>query len=252
VFFELSPVRLIDGITAPVLAAFTTADMLVPIDQVSEEFIRPFIKAEFPEGFTQDLLDLLDKPEQHIRLLDVLDSDQREIFVTAVPDLTVDGESKSLALPFSTKQWSVVIIDEGAPEPHVGHFKYGVELEFSAFWHWALQQDISSDQLTPGKLALMMKRFGGVEPLGFQVAPGGRSYTAQLLDFPQAERADVLRGLLTFTRDDTAALHLAQVYSALPVDLRFLGESLGDGSAESVRQALERAADGARHSIRRR
>ncbi len=37
VFFDLSPVRLIDGITTPVLAAFSTADMLVPIDQLGRE-----------------------------------------------------------------------------------------------------------------------------------------------------------------------------------------------------------------------
>lgn len=252
VFFNLSPVRLIDGITAPVLTAFSTADMLVPIDQVSEDFIRPVDRADFPEGFTQDLFDLLDRSAQRIRLLDVLASDRREIFMETVPedagrykaDLTIDGESKSLPLPFSrTRQWSIVIIDEGAPEPHVGHFKYGVDPEFSVFWHWALDQGIRTDQLTPGKLALMMKRYQGVQPLDFLVTPAeGAPYTGQLLDFPQAERADVLRGLITFARDDTAANHLAEVYSALPAALKGLGGSLGDGSAGSVRQALARAA----------
>ncbi len=65
---------------------------------------------------------------------------------------------------------------------------------------------MGTDQLTAKKLALMMQRYLGIQPLGFSVAPAeGAPYTAQLLDFSQAERADILRGLLTFARDDAAA-----------------------------------------------
>jgi hypothetical protein len=46
--------------------------MLVPIDQISEDFIRPADRTDFPESFTQDLFSLLDRTEQRLRLLDVL------------------------------------------------------------------------------------------------------------------------------------------------------------------------------------
>ncbi len=108
----------------------------------------------------------------------MLASDRREIFVATVPegaerykaDLTIDGESKSL--PFSrTRQWSIVIVDEGPPEPQIGHFKYAVDLKFSAFWHWALDQRLGSDQLTPSKLVPMMRRYQDIQPLDLPVTP---------------------------------------------------------------------------------
>jgi len=60
-----------------------------------------------------------------------------------------------------------------------------------------------------------------------------------MLDFPQAEQADVRRGLITFARDDAAAARLAKLYAALPADLKAFGDTLGDGSAAAVRQALQ-------------
>jgi hypothetical protein len=248
IYFDLSPVRMIASITAPVLTVFSTADMLVPVDQVGAAFIRPFDPADFPEGFTQDLAGVLTRPEQRVRLLDVLDSDQREVFVEPVPAGTRTlkvgdqngGEAKTVPLPFSrTRRWSIVVIDEGVPEPWVGHFKYAVNGDFTAFRQWALGEGVRPDQLTSGKLEGMMKRYLGLQPFETAIVrEDGTRHEANLLDFPEAERADVLRALRTFARDDAAARRLAEAYAGLPAELKALGPALGDGSADAVRQAL--------------
>ena len=83
----------------------------------------------------------------------------------------------------------------------------------------------------------------GRAPLRAQLQPVDRApYEGQWLDFPRAERADVLRGLRTFAQEDDGAEHLAQTYAALPSNAKALGSSLGDGRADSVRDALQRAA----------
>lgn len=251
-FFALSPVCHLGGITAPILTAFSTADMLVPIDQLGAGHSRPPQRKDFPSGFTQDMDALLAQPAQRRRLFDALPEACYQLFAKSVPaqagrykaDLTVEGESKELLLPFSqSKQWSITVIDEGAPEPHVGHFKYGIQTRFAPFWRWALARPLSAEQLSVEKLARLMDRYSGRAPLRAQLQPVDRApYEGQWLDFPRAERADVLRGLQTFAQEDDGAEHLAQTYAALPSNAKALGSSLGDGRADSVRDALQRAA----------
>jgi hypothetical protein len=59
------------------------------------------------------------------------------------------------------------------------------------------------------------------------------------LDYPEAERADVLLGLTAFAADDARAVRLGQLYAALPAPLKALGNRLGDGTAAGVRAALK-------------
>ena len=249
-YFELSPVRLVKNITTPILAVFSTGDMLMPIDQVGLELSRPFDAAKFPDGFTREMSAILMRPEQRVRLLDVIPSDRREVFTLTVPKMYKkkrrggrDNIGEPLAMPFSrSSQWSIIVIDDGAPEPPYGHFKYYIAPDHTAFWRWALEQGIQEEQLTLCKLTWLMKRYLALQPLDFMVNPSqGPAHKCQLLDFPRAERDDVLRGLITFARSDAAACHLAKLYAALPANLKALGETLGTGSGESVRQALGQA-----------
>ena len=91
-----------------------------------------------------------------------------------------------------------------------------------------------------------MKRYLGLQPFETAIVrEDGTRHEANLLDFPEAERADVLRGLTTFARDDAAARRLADMYTALPDELKALGPALGDGSAATVRRALGTFASGA-------
>ena len=79
------------------------------------------------------------------RLMDVLREDDYEIF-----ELTVQkGATKPLEFPVSkTKQWSIVIVDEGAPEPQVGHFKYAAGWSRKEFFDRAKTNKIAVNQLT--------------------------------------------------------------------------------------------------------
>ena len=151
-----------------------------------------------------------------------------------------------IELPVSgERQWTVVVVDEGAPEPDVGHFKYALALDREPYKRWALARGATAEQLTLPKLTRLMMRLQGQEYLPITVQPAGANEpcTATHLDFPAAERSDVLRGLLAFAADDACAARLAAVYAQLPAELRALGTTLGDGSAESVRRALEAARD---------
>ena len=63
---------------------------------------------------------------------------------------------------------------------------------------------------------------------------------ANQLDYPEAERADVLLGLTAFAVDDACATRLAQHYANLPDTLKVLGPQLGDGRPTGVRAALRK------------
>lgn len=250
-YFNLSPVRVIEGITAPVLGIWSSADMLVPIQQVSPDYVQPYVKADFPEGFKMGMEELLARPEERLSLFDVVPASNRRVFVIPAPEgagklqpdgSVVDGTHKPIEIPFcETVQWSIVIVDEGAPEPHIGHFKYALGPDVMPFIKWILRTPVQPGQLTSAKLELLMRRFQGLQQYQFNVeTPEGEPYQARMLDFEQAERFDVVRSLLTFAQDDACATRLAQLYAGLPSERRALGPRLGDFSADSVREALRK------------
>ena len=194
--------------------------------------------------------ELLARPEERLSLFDVVPASNRRVYVIPAPEgagklkpdgSVVDGGYKPIEVPFSqTQQWSLVIVDEGAPEPDVGHFKYALGPDVMPFVKWILRTPVRPEQLTSAKLELLMRRFQGLQQYQFNVnPPEGEPYQARMLDFEQAERADVLRGLLTFAQDDLCAIRLAGVYAGLPAERRALGPRLGTGSAQSIREALE-------------
>ena len=250
-YYDLSPVCLVEYITVPVLAVFCTGDLNVPLDQVGPDLMLPLDTADFPVGFTREISKIVTCPARRVRLMDVIPADRREVFIVPLP---IEAKKKRmggddfngapLEMPFSrSRQWSIAVINEGAPEPRLSHFKHYIAPDFTNFRHWADGVGLQEEQLTPSKLTWLMKRYLGLQPLDIKVTPSqGPAHNCQLLDFPRAERADVLRGLVTFARHDTAARRLAECYAALPTELKGLGETLGTGPAESVRHALNQAA----------
>ncbi len=147
-----------------------------------------------------------------------------------------------LVLPFSKeKVWSIVLIDEGPVEPAVGHFKYHWAIDHEPFRQWAEARGVAPEQLTAPKLERLMKRWRGEPWRPLRVRPGGKGdmVDGNLLDYPEAERADVLLGLAAFAAEDARAVRLGRLYARLPAGLKALGDRLGDGSAAGVRAALE-------------
>ena len=83
-----SPVAHVSTITCPVSVYFSTADMLVPINQVGAQWVQAFDKSKFPDGFTMDQETLTASREGRLRLVDVLPESAYEIFKLAVPEGT--------------------------------------------------------------------------------------------------------------------------------------------------------------------
>jgi len=247
-FAAVSPVCQVETITAPTQAYFTTADMLVPIDQVGAQYVQPHAAAGFPPGFTSQPAVCL--PGRTVRTLaEALHPERVEWFVPDLPEnpakLRADGSVEPgtpppLVMPYTTtRPWSVVIIDEGPKEPQVGHFKYAWGIDTCAFRHWVMARGPQPEQLTADKLRRLMRRWGHQPWLTGDIRPQGASAPQPicLLDEAEAERADVLKGLRDFAADDACARRLGEVYAALPAELRVLGPCLGE-TAEAVRERL--------------
>ncbi len=122
-----------------------------------------------------------------LRTIDVLSADIRTVRADGRPDQGhaargPDGHGPS-ELPFSrTKRWSITILDEGAPEPKVGHVKHAVPWSRNHFIDYVAQQPIAVDQLTAVKLHRLMDRYAGKEWLPTRLKHLDRAYS---------ERADV-------------------------------------------------------------
>jgi len=249
-WLALTPLAQLDVITSPVLAVFTTADMLVPIDQVGAKWIRPVDAGKFPTGYSASIDPRVPVPGRGPRLLDNLAPGRYTVF--PIPsegnqtrirfDGVVDGPSRRVELPVAKdRQWTIVVLDEGAPEPQVGHLKYHWSYGKDAFIrHWE-SVGVQPDQLTSAKLARLMQRWLGVEPQPYRYRPGGgRERPARTLDWPEAERLDVVLGLAAFAQQDERAEHLARVYRQLPEALQAFGKEFGALGALDVRARLAR------------
>jgi hypothetical protein len=210
-----SPIAHVSTITCPVSVYFSTADMLVPINQVGARWVQPFEKSQFPDGFTMDPEKLITSRESRLRLMDVLPASACEIFSLVVPAGTArhnspDGSGNATAseLPMSAdKQWSIAIIDEGPPIPTIDHRKFNFALTRNAFLERVSTGKISPEQLTATKLERLMDRYAGKEWLPSKLIQ---------LDVPERERADVLRGLRTYVGASPAnARRFTELYARL-------------------------------------
>jgi len=225
IWFRNAPLSQLDTISCPVLVYWSTADMLVPIDQVGKDWVRPFDPAAFPPGFTTDPEQLCGTPAGRLRALETLASGDYELFTFSedeirdrIPGPERPGEVPEL--PFShSKRWSIVILDEGAPEPQVGHTKYPVPWTRNAFIDAMAQSGIAATQLTSTKLERLMDRYAGKEWLPTRAL--------RHLDFPESERADVVRGLKCFVAAGAGqAAVFAELYQQLPADRQVLEPDL--------------------------
>src|SRR5207253_11105840 len=131
---------------------WSTADVLVPIDQVSKKWVRPFDETAFPDGFTMDPEKMMKTAEGRQRLLDALPEADREVFAfekEAVVKWLKEGRRTAREMPVSrTKRWSITILDEGAPEPKLGHVKYSLPWSREDFFKQVLTGKVSAGQLT--------------------------------------------------------------------------------------------------------
>ena len=220
-WFADSPVAQVPAITCPVSVYFSTADVLVPINQVGARWVQPFDKAQFPDGFTMDPEQLMTSREGRLRLEDVLPAGDFQFFNLAVPDgtprhnfLAGTAHATTCELPVSDKLWSISIIDEGPPVPVIDHRKFELMPTRKNFWQRVVNGKIAPGQLTATKLERMMDRYAGKEWLPSRL---------KHLDFPASECADVLRGLRTYVGTGPVnRRRFADLYARLPAERRVL------------------------------
>lgn len=221
-WFLHSPIAHLPTITCPVSAVWTTADMLVPIDQIGERWVHPFAPSDFPKGMTMEPGTLMTSEEGRRRLMDVLPETDYEVAVLQIPNGAVRnsvskaGETrKTIELPVSAgKRWSIAILDEGPPEPQMDHQKYNLRWTRDAFLKKHVTGRIAPDQLTMPKLERLMDRYADREWI-----PTALKH----LDQQPSERADVLRGLSTYVAGSPDnARRFADLYAKLSPERQVL------------------------------
>ncbi|MEV0011200.1 hypothetical protein [Streptomyces sp. NPDC047973] len=212
-----SPVEHVDRITCPVAAVFSTADFLVPLDQVGSGIVGPpSVTAPSRPGHAS------------VRLLDVL-GDRADVRVVPVPpgapamedlDLTQVVAETPLPLPDRLgggSSWLITVVDEG-PAEFGGHWRHALAPDHEPFARRALVEGVRVDQLTRTKLDQLLDRYRGTEWL----APGFSH-----LDRPAAERRDVERGLRAYCAHSPAhARRFAELYAEVAEDGRVLPDDL--------------------------
>jgi hypothetical protein len=223
-----SPIAHVDRITGPVAAFFSTADFLVPLEQVG---VRVAGCATAPPGMTIRARDLSSAPEPAVRLLDVLGRDA-DVRVVPVPDgavaarldeidLTMSRQVERVAVdasPTAGRRWLITVVDEGPMTFGIGHTRFVIQPDFEAFVERSLRNGIDVEQLTPAKLDQLLSRWSGREWL----ADGFRH-----LDRIEAERADVERGLRLYCEQSPGhAQRFHELYEAVDAQLRLLPEEL--------------------------
>ncbi|WP_181803056.1 hypothetical protein [Streptomyces shenzhenensis] len=218
-----SPVEHAARITCPVAAVFSSADFLVPLEQVGTDIV-----SGSPDGVIKAAPDLTDAEHATVRLLDVLDG-RADVRVLPVPpgapamadlDLTLPMPETPLPVPEAPadgRRWLVAVVDEG-PAELGGHWRHALVPDFESFVTRALADGVAADQLTRAKLDQLLDRYRGTEWL----APGYRH-----LDRPEAERRDVERGLRAYCALSPAhARRFADLYTQTDHDRRVLPDGL--------------------------
>ena len=216
-WFDHSPVAHVDRITCPVQLMTSSADFLVPVDQFSRRFAEPTL-ADPPTHVTIAAEELDPSPLVATRLVDSL-GERAQVYRVPLPEGAVNVEKLDLTMqvpqmPVSIaadlpdgKQWSINILDEGPIVMGATHGRHAVTATFEPFIGSMLDRGIGVDQLTPAKLDQLLDRYRGAEWL----APGYHH-----LDEPEAERADVLRGLALYrSQSDAHERRFAELYAAV-------------------------------------
>jgi fermentation-respiration switch protein FrsA (DUF1100 family) len=250
-YYDLSPLAYLDRITSPVLATWSTADMLVPLDQVTRTRLGNFDPSRFPAGYVRDFDALTRCPKARKRLEEALPADQVHWEVLPLPQDTYEfligmatkGQKRPnkkpayLDLPWSADhQWSVCLLDEGGPAPQASHRRYVWSAFPDSFIAAHRERPFGVALLNAAKLDYLLQRYMHQVEHAPKLADGR---TANRLNYELLEKRDVVAGLLDYAgMGEAYARNLVALYataSRLP-----FGASLDIASLQKEKGLLER------------
>ena len=224
-WYLLSPISYADRITSPVLLLCATGDMLTPHVQVTRKYQRAFDESRFPEGYKRDFDELTQVEAAREALDEVLPPERVWIHVeppqTGACEVTLahflKKEPAPAAPPFQERpwspdyQWSIVVLDEGAPVPFAGHSRLNWRTSPESFVIAHTNQDLPVDLANGPKLDYLLQRYSA-ELTNLPVLADGQPVNR--LSFEKLERLDVVAGLLDYAEVSRRhAKHLRSVYA---------------------------------------
>lgn len=217
-----SPHAHLELITGKVLVVHSSADVLVPVDQIDPASVLEWGEGEMPDGFVMSPKELglgdittlssgWPGAVEHMALPEGVPEYPSRYPYDPMPE-PVPGPH----LGWPPSGMRIVILDEGPPGAVVGHFRY------AAACGWPIAEATAGSaggtcELTLAKLTALMKRATGRDWVGG---------SHRSLDFAEAERADVLAGLRWWGAEPERRAVLEDLYSRLPKELQGFGHPL--------------------------
>jgi len=212
-WLPLSPVSYVNRITAPTMMVAATGDMLCTFEQFTAKPFYQLDTALFPKGYNRDFEQVTLNKKSRLRFDQAVPKER--LFMTAVTppaglneyrtgdDMKLDRPLRSsdktdlIDLPWSKeKQISFVVLNEGAPLPHLGHTRYSWNISSKSFLDYHINRPIGIDQLNAAKLQRLLERYSGALT---EVATLANGKKANRLNFQNLERREVLAGLIDYT-----------------------------------------------------
>jgi len=257
---DLSPIHYFERITCPVSLTLSTADVLVPMPQLSTAHFTPPDAGTFPDGFEMRLNVLARARGTRRPFLEILPDGIRAVYVHKVPDdfpeidpaAALGGKQEKASGPpvdrpyDVSKRWSITIFDEGKPTPKSSHLRYSFDQNADSFKAHYQEAELTPDYLTPTKLERLMERFIGTLSDAPPLRPESDSpKPLHRLNYPALERLDVVTGLLDYADlGDEFMARLQEVYANLPHNLKVWGEELDMSHLRNLHQQLREQAGG--------
>ncbi|MCA1903047.1 MAG: hypothetical protein LDL53_12670 [Candidatus Hydrogenedens sp.] len=211
-WYYLSPISYLSLITNFTLITCATGDMLVPIEQMTRDYIRQPDYSQFPQGFTRDF-DKLEFCSQAKKVFEeLIPKDNYEIFLLTPQEnsyeitrgMIVNSKlkpkvgPKKVDKPWSkTKHWSLVYLDEGPPTPVAGHTKLEWSLSPDSFVDYHKTAPLPENILTSEKLEHLLRRYMGEIEHPVML---NNNKLSQRLNYTNLEQMDVSISLLSYAK----------------------------------------------------
>ncbi len=228
-WYTLSPISYVDRITAPTMVTSATGDMLCTIDMITSKKFFTLNKDEFPDSYVRDLKKLTSGTLGQVTLEESIPESKLAIHIIDVQEgqyqfsendpKILDDKSYNITLPkeidrpwSKDKQWNIVILNEGAPLPYIGHNRYLWNTSAQSFVKYYLNREIDVEQLNAAKLKRLLERYSGKLS---EVALLANGKPANRLNFDRLEKLDVVTGLLDYANISPAyEKNLIKLYDA--------------------------------------